>query len=177
MSMHQPMPEMEMPGYRSETEFIVEPGKQEVVVTRTFDAPRDLVYKTYLDPNLVPKWWGPRNLTTIVDKCDLRKGGLWRIVQRDPQGNEFAFSGVYHEIREPERIIDTFEYEGMPGHVMLETISFEDVGGKTLVTERSVFQSVEDRDGMVETGMREGVMESMDRFAALLERIQRRMAA
>lgn len=153
------------------TIFIVEPGKQEVVITHIFDAPCDLVFKAYTDPNLLVQWWGPRYLTTRIDQMDVRKGGIWRFVQNDSNGNEFAFNGVYHAVWAPERIVDTFEFEGMPGHVLLETATFEDQDGKTLLTVKSVYQSVEDRDGMVQSGMEGGLTESMDRLEELLEKL------
>jgi uncharacterized protein YndB with AHSA1/START domain len=161
----------------SKTEFIAEPGKQEIIVRRVYDAPRELVFKTYLDPKVRSEWWGPRNLTTIVEKMEGRRGGSWRIVQRDPEGNEFALHGVYHDVVPPERLIETFEWEGMPGHVSFNTATLEEVDGKTKVTNRIVFQSVEDRDGMLESGMREGMDEGFDRFDELLRRVQKRMAA
>lgn len=149
-------------------DYTIEPGKQEIVMTRTFDAPRDLVFKTMTDPNLIPRWWGPRYLTTTVDEMDLRPGGRWRYLQRDPQGNEHAFHGVYHDITAPERLVFTFEYEGVPGHVLLDTVTLEEVDGKTRLTDQSVFQSVADRDGMVQSGMESGATEMMDRLEELL---------
>src|SRR5450631_3397786 len=105
--------------------LIAEPEKHEVIMSRVFDAPRELVFKVLTDPKLIPQWWGKRDQTTIVDKMDVTAGGLWRYVQRDQRGNEFAFHGVYHAITAPERVIDTFEFEGLPGHVMLETLTLE----------------------------------------------------
>jgi uncharacterized protein YndB with AHSA1/START domain len=160
----------------SETNFIAEPGKQEICLTRVFDAPRDLVNKAYLDPELRAQWWGPSYLTTNVEVIDARPGGKWRIIQRDPQGNEFAFHGVFHEVT-PERTVDTFEWEGMPGHVSLQTARLEEVDGKTRLTVNVVFQSVEDRDGMVSSGMHEGMDEGFERLDQLLARLQRRKAA
>jgi uncharacterized protein YndB with AHSA1/START domain len=101
---------------------------------------------------------------------DVRPGGAWRFVQRDPDGNEFAFNGVYHEVLPPERLVYTFEFEGVPGHVLLETVTFEELDGKTRLTDRSVFQTVEDRDAMVQSGMESGAKEAMDRLAELLAR-------
>jgi len=75
----------------SKTNIIAEPGKQEIVITRVFDAPRELVFKTITDPSLVPQWWGPKRFTTTVDKMEVRPGGQWRFVQRDADGNEHAF--------------------------------------------------------------------------------------
>jgi uncharacterized protein YndB with AHSA1/START domain len=152
------------------TDFIVEPNVQEVVMTREFDAPRELVWRICNDPELRPQWWGPSGLTTVVEKMDVRPGGEWRVVQRDPEGNEFAFRGVYHLVDPPSKTVNTFEFEGVPGHVVLETATFEEIdgGARTRLTMQSVFQSVEDRDGMVQSGMEGGATESMDRLADLV---------
>ncbi len=150
------------------TTIAADPGKQEIVITRIFNAPRELVFKVFTDPNAVPKWWGPRRLSTVVDRMEVRPGGVWRFVQRDANGNEFAFHGVYHEVHPPERLVYTFEFEGMPGHVVLETVTFEEVKGGTKLTERSVFQSVEDRDEIVKSGMEEGARETTDRLEELV---------
>jgi len=160
------------------TRVIAERGKQEVIITRLYDAPRNFVFRAYTDPDLIAQWWGPRRFTTAIDKMEVRPGGLWRYVQHDDAGNKYAFHGVYHEVLSPERIVATFEFEGMPGHVSLDTAVFEETGGKTKVTSRSVFQSVEDRDGMLKSGMEEGVYETMDRLAELLGklRIERKAA-
>jgi len=147
-----------------------ERGKPEVVMTRVFDAPRDQVFRAHLDPDLIPQWWGPERYTTVIDKMDARPGGSWRFVQTDAAGNSYAFHGVYHDVLSPERIVDTFEFEGTPGHVSLETATFEETGNRTKVTYRSVFQSVEDRDEMIREGMEEGALETMDRLAGLLGR-------
>jgi len=141
----------------------------ELTITRIFIAPRERVFQTNTDPNLVPQWWGSRDLTTTVDQMDVRPGGAWRFVQRDSEGNEYAFRGVYHAVTPPERLVYTFEFEGMPGHMLLETVTFEEIDGKTKVTDKSVFQTVEDRDGMLKAGMEAGSTETMDRFAELLE--------
>jgi uncharacterized protein YndB with AHSA1/START domain len=155
----------------AKTEFKIEPGVQEVVMTRVFDAPRELVYKICNDPELRPQWWGPSGLITNVEKMDVRPGGEWRIVQKEPEGNEFAFRGVYHTVDAPSRVVNTFEYEGVPGHVALETATFEEIdGNKTRLTMQSVFQSLEDRDGMVASGMEGGASEGMDRLAELLDK-------
>lgn len=153
--------------------FFAEPGKQEITLSSTFNAPIELVFKTYIDPKRLPEWWGPRYLTSTVEKMEVKPGGLWRVIQCDAGGSEFAFNGVYHLVKPPSLIVSTFEYEGMPGHVILDTITFEEHGGKTTLTEKSVFQSVEDRDGMLQSGMEEGSNESMDRFAELLAKIQK----
>jgi len=154
----------------SKTNLIAEPGKQVIVMTREFDAPRDLVFSVWTDPKRIPEWWGPRTLTTVVDKMEVRAGGQWRYVQRDAQGNQFAFRGVYHDIIAPERIISTFEFEGLPGHVLLETATFEALpNGTTRVTGVSIFESVADRDGMVASGMEAGAVDTYERFAEILK--------
>jgi uncharacterized protein YndB with AHSA1/START domain len=150
------------------TRTIAEPGKQEIVIRRVYDAPRGLVFRAYTDPALIPLWWGPRRFATIVDKLDARPGGLWRFLNRDADGKEYAFHGVYHEVAAPERIVATFEFEGAPGHVSLETLRLEESGGRTMLTNISVFQSVADRDEMLKGGMEEGAAETMDRLAELL---------
>ena len=150
------------------TEFIVEPGKQTVVIKRTFDAPRDRVFKLVGNPKLLPLYMGPRDLTTRVDRWDFRRGGSWRFVQRDAQGKEYAFHGVFHDVAAPERYVDTFEYEGMPGHVSLVINRFNDIDGKTEMITTQVFESVDERDGMVESGMERGVRDSDARLAELL---------
>ena len=144
------------------------PSDREIVMERVFNAPRELVFKAYTDPDLIPKWWGPRKYTTTVDKMDVRVGGAWRFVQRDADGNVYAFNGEYREIVPPARLSYTFEFEGMPGHALLETVTFEERDGQTKVTVTALFQSVEDRDGMLQSGMEQGAKESQDRFAELL---------
>ncbi len=157
-----------MSGKSSGTSMLTLSSDQEIVMERVFNAPRELVFKAYTDPNLISKWWGPRRYTTTVDKLDLRVGGVWRFVQHDAGGNEFAFNGVYREIVPPERLSYTFEFEGMPGHVLVETVTFEAQGGKTRVTATGLFQSLEDHDGMLQSGMEEGANESYERLVELL---------
>jgi len=160
----------EMAG-QNKTNVAAEPGKQEMTITREFDAPRELVFKAFTDPGLVPQWWGPGRLSTLVDKLDARSGGQWRFINQDPDGNEYGFHGVYHEILAPERIIDTFEFEGLPekGHVSLDTALFDVLpGNRTRLTIQSVFRSVADRDGMVMSGMESGLSEGFERLDEIL---------
>jgi uncharacterized protein YndB with AHSA1/START domain len=141
---------------------------REFVMTRTFNAPRKLVFKAYTDPEAIPEWWGPRNLVTRVEKMDVRVGGTWRYIQRAPNGNEYAFNGVYKEIVAPSKVVSTFEFEGMPGHIVVDTVTLEEVNGKTTITVLSLFQSKEDLDGMLQSGMEGGANESYERFEELL---------
>jgi uncharacterized protein YndB with AHSA1/START domain len=166
---------VERGGNTGGTTLIAEPGKQEIVVIREFDAPRELVFRAFTDPKLYVQWLGPRGLTMHLEIFEPRNGGRWRYVQTDEEGNEFAFHGVNHEVTAPERIIGTFEFEGLPekGHVLLQTAKFEALPHqRTRMTVQSVFQSLDDRDGMLQSGMEEGVRDSYDRLDKLLARIQ-----
>jgi uncharacterized protein YndB with AHSA1/START domain len=158
----------------SKTNVQAEPGKQEIIITRIFDAPRDLVFKATVDPELVIQWLGPRNLKMTIEKYEPWSGGSWRYIHEDKDGNKFGFHGVFHEIAAPERAIQTFEFEGLPekGHVSLETARFEELpGNKTKVVIQSVFQSVADRDGMIQSGMERGLNESHERLDELLRKL------
>jgi uncharacterized protein YndB with AHSA1/START domain len=137
-------------------------------MTRSFDAPRALVFKAMTDPTLIPKWWGPAGLATTVDKMDPKPGGTWRFVHGDDGASENAFHGVYHAVIAPERLIYTFEWEGLPGHAMLETITLEEHDGKTTMQDIAVFPTTEERDGMIASGMEGGANETMDRLAELV---------
>lgn len=152
----------------TETEITVEPDKQDIVITRVFDAPRDVVFAAITDPRLVPYWWGPRKYETIVDHADVKPGGSWRFLNRGAEGEEYSFKGVYHDIVAPERIVQTFEFEGAPGHVQLETATFDEIDGKTRYVAVSVFQSVADRDAMVKAGMQDGLRESLERLTEVI---------
>lgn len=160
----------------TKTKITAEPGKQEIIIEREFDAPRELVFKAFTDPKLYVQWLGSRELTTMLETFEPGNGGSWRYIQKDADGNEYAFHGVNHEILSPERIIGIFEFEGLPekGHVILETARFEELSGnRTKLTSQSVFQSVVDRDGMLQSGMEEGVNDSYNRLDELLEKMQK----
>jgi uncharacterized protein YndB with AHSA1/START domain len=154
------------------TDYVIEPGKQDIITTVVLDAPRELVFKAYTDPKLFAQWWGPRRYTNVIDKFDARQGGEWRVVQTAEDGGKHGFRGVHHEVTAPERLVSTFEYEGVPGHVALQIATFEPVGNKTKLVAHMVFESVMDRDGMVASGMREGSDESMDRLVDLLAKMK-----
>jgi uncharacterized protein YndB with AHSA1/START domain len=150
---------------------VTTPTDREIHVVREFDAPRDRVFAAYIDPELIPEWWGLRDTTTIVDQMDVRAGGSWRFVMRDQDGSETAFRGTYREVTPPERIVQTFEWEGMPGHVSVETATFEDLGERTRVTTTTIFHTREERDGMLESGMERGMNETYARLDELLARL------
>jgi uncharacterized protein YndB with AHSA1/START domain len=153
---------------------ITTPTDREIRIERVFDAPRDRVFEVYTDPKLIPEWWGPRDWTTVVDRMDVRSGGDWRFVMRDSDGSESGFRGTYREVTPPERIVQTFEWEGMPGHVSVETATFEDLGDSTRVTTVSIFHTTEERDGMLGSGMEGGLNETYARLDELLARLSAR---
>jgi len=153
------------------TQIIAEPRAPQIVVTREFAAPRELLFRAHTDPDLLVQWLGPRQLTMTIDHFDLRDGGRWRYVHWDIDGNEYGFHGVFHGTPSLAGIVQTFEFEGLPGRVSMWTVTFEELGGKTLLTQNAVFQSVEDRDRELQAGMAEGAVESMDRLEELLSRL------
>jgi uncharacterized protein YndB with AHSA1/START domain len=148
---------------------VTTPSEREIVMTRVFDAPRDLVFEAHSSCEHLSSWWGPRRYEIISCDVDFRPGGAWRIVHRDPEGEEYAFRGEFREIVRPERIVWTFEFEGMPGNVSVETLTLEESDGKTTLTATSVFDTVEARDGMLESGMETGAAETYDRLDEYLE--------
>jgi uncharacterized protein YndB with AHSA1/START domain len=155
----------------AETQITATPGIPQVTMTREFDAPRDLVYRAYTEPELLVQWLGPRKYKMRVDEYDVRHGGSWSYVSIDDDGNEFGFRGVFHGEPSPDALVQTFEFLGAPGHISLDTARFEQRGGKTVVHLNSVFQAVEDRDAMMGAGMTDGVNEGFERLDELLARL------
>jgi uncharacterized protein YndB with AHSA1/START domain len=156
----------------NKTQITAEPGASQIIITREFDAPRDLVFRAFTDPELLVRWLGPRDLTMTVDRYDARDGGKWRYVHTDPDGNAYAFHGVFHGDPSPDAIVQTFEFEGAPGHVKLDTTTLRDNGGTTEVRAVSAFSSVEDRDAMIASGMERGVHDSYERLQGLLSALR-----
>jgi uncharacterized protein YndB with AHSA1/START domain len=142
-------------------------GTPFIEVVREFDAPRDLVYRASTDPDLVVRWLGPRSLTMRIIEFDARTGGSYRYVHTDADGGRYPFRGVFHTVGEG-LIIQTFEFEDVPGVVSLETRTLDDLGGRTRLSQNAVFPSVAARDQALESGMRHGITESMDRLGELL---------
>ncbi len=158
---------------KNKTIITAEPGKQELFITREFDAPRDLVFRAFTDPNLFVQWLGPRGYEMMLETFEPKSGGRYRYIHKDKDGNEYGFHGVFHEIS-PERMIQTFEFEGLPepGHVSLDSMRLESLpDGRTKITVHSVFQSVSDRDGMIQAGMERGLNEGYERLDELLGRL------
>lgn len=164
-------------GHRNETGITVDPVLPTIVITREFEAPPERVFRAHTDPDLVVQWLGPRSLSMEIERYDARTGGSYRYLNRDDDGNEYAFHGVFHEVRPVERIVQTFTYEGMPDSVSLETAVFEDLGGRTRLTATSLLDSVESRDGMIASGAETGIREGYERLDELLDRPQASAAA
>jgi uncharacterized protein YndB with AHSA1/START domain len=152
-------------------QITAEPGVPQVLTTRELDAPRDLVYRAFTEPELLAQWLGPRKYKMTVDRYDLRDGGTWRYFHSDDAGTAFGFHGVFHGAPSSDGLVQTFEFEGAPGHVSMDTVTFEDRGGKTTVRTNSVFQSVEARDAMVKSGMSDGMSEGYERLDELLAKL------
>jgi uncharacterized protein YndB with AHSA1/START domain len=145
-----------------------QPGVPFVDMVREFDAPVAAVRRAHLEPDLVKQWLGPRRLEMEIQEYDARSGGSWSYIHRDTDGTAYGFRGVFHSVGE-NQIWQTFEFDGWPGHVSLESATFEALGdNRTRLSVHSVYQSLEDRDGMLESGMEEGVTEGYERLDELL---------
>jgi uncharacterized protein YndB with AHSA1/START domain len=145
-----------------------EPGVPQIVTTRDFDAPRALIYRAFTEPDLLVQWLGPRRYKMSIDRFDPRAGGTWRYMHADDAGNEFGFHGVFHNDPSMDGIVQTFEFEGAPGNVQMDTVTFEERSGGTTVRTNTVFQSVEARDAMLQAGMADGMTEGYERLEELL---------
>jgi uncharacterized protein YndB with AHSA1/START domain len=154
----------------TEMQVTAEPGVPQVLTSRDLDAPLELVYRAFTTPELLAQWLGPRKYTMTVDRYDLRDGGTWRYIHGDDAGNAWGFHGVFHGEPSPQGIVQTFEFEGAPGHVSMDTVTFEEHDGTTTVRTNSVFQSVQARDAMVDAGMAGGMSEGYERLDELLGR-------
>ncbi len=149
---------------------ITTPTDREIRIERIFNAPRDRVWKAMTDPELIAEWWGRGN-KLVIEKFELERGGHWRFVEHGPEGVH-GFEGRYREVTPPERVVQTFEWDGMPAHVIIETMTLEDLGdGRTRLLTISLFHTTEERDGMLQSGMEGGLNESyaaLDRLLAKL---------
>jgi len=146
------------------------PSDREIRVEREFDAPRDLLWRAHSEPILVARWWGRGN-PLAIERMEFERGGHWRYVER-ANGEEHGFEGRYREITPQERIVRTFEWDGMPGYVIIETAEFEDLGdGRTRLVVTSQFFSTQERDGMLHSGMEGGMNDSFKALDRLLAEI------
>jgi len=152
----------------NKTTVTAEPGRQELFITREFDAPRGLVYQAHIDPKLYVQWLGPHGYEMILETFEPVSGGKYRYIHRDQDGNEYGFHGTFHQMS-IESMVQTFEFEGYPGHVSLDSMTLEEMPeDRTRITIHSVFQSVADRDGMIQNGMEKGVREGYERLDRIL---------
>jgi uncharacterized protein YndB with AHSA1/START domain len=142
---------------------VTTPSDREIRIERVFAAPRERVWRAMTDPALVVQWWGRGN-KVVLEKFEPVRGGHWRIVEHGPEGPH-GFEGRFREVTPPERVVQTFEWDGMPGHVIVEHVTLEDLGdGRTRIVNVSLFHTTEERDGMLQSGMEQGLNES---YAAL----------
>jgi uncharacterized protein YndB with AHSA1/START domain len=148
---------------------VTTPSDREIRIERVFNATRERVWKAMTDPALVAQWWGRGN-ELVIERMEVERGGHWRFVQHSPEGVH-GFEGRYREVTPPERVVQTFEWDGMPGHVIIESVTLTDLGdGRTLVVNVSLFHTTEERDGMLHSGMEQGLNESYAALDALLAR-------
>jgi uncharacterized protein YndB with AHSA1/START domain len=148
-----------------------DPANTLVIVEREVNAPRDLVFRAFTDPGLLAQWLGPRRMKMRVEQYDARHGGTYRYVHTDTDGTEYVFRGAFHGDPSPDRMVQTFEFLGYPGHVSLDTLELEERGTRTLIRTTSAFQSAEDRDGMLAHGMTGGMEEGYQRLEELAARL------
>lgn len=156
------------------TQLIAEPGSKIIVITRTLDAPRELVFEVWTKPEHIARWWGPREEELIQCDMDFRVGGTYRFVTRGPDGLENPFKGEYLEIKRPERLVSTFIYdvEAFRDFVATDTLVLEQRDGITTITITEEHQTVAARDGHIESGMERGMRESFERLDDLLETLK-----
>ena len=149
---------------------VTTPTDREIRIERVFNAPRERVWRAFTDPKLVAQWWGRGN-KLVIERMQVERGGHWRYVEHAPDGVH-GFEGRYREVTPPERLVHTFEWDGMPGYVVVETVMLEDLGdGRTKVVNTSLFHTSEERDGMLSAGMEEGLNQSYAALDALLARL------
>ena len=145
-------------------------GDREARIERIFDAPRERVWRAMTDPELVAQWWGRGN-KLVIEKMELRRGGHWRFVEHSDHGVH-GFEGRYREVTPPSHMAMTFEWDGMPGDVAIDTVTLEDLGdGRTKVVSTSLFHTAEERDGMLKSGMETGLNQSYEALDRVLAKL------
>jgi uncharacterized protein YndB with AHSA1/START domain len=150
---------------------VTTPSDREIRIEREFDAPRELVWRAFTEPELVAQWWGRGN-PLVIERLEVERGGHWRFVEHAPDGVH-GFEGRFREVVAPERMSHTFEWDGMPGYVVIEMIELEEIGkGRTRVVNVSRFYSTEERDGMLQAGMEDGLNQSYAALDRLLARMR-----
>ena len=150
------------------TATVTTPSDREIHVERVFDAPRERVWQAMTDPKLLAQWWGRGN-KLVIERLEVEQGGRWRFVEHAPDGT-FGFEGRFREVSPPERLVMTFEWDGMPGHFVVNTITLQDFGdGRTKLVSISLFHTIEERDGMLKSGMEAGMNQSYAALDRVLE--------
>jgi len=158
---------MSTPAKSASPTQISTPSEREIRVERTFDAARSRVWRAFTDPKLIAQWWGRGN-KLVIERLELQRGGHWRYVEHTARGPE-GFEGRFREVTPETRLVQTFEWDGMPGHVFVKTIEFEDLGGgRTKVVTTMIIHTTEERDGMLHSGMETGLNQSYAKLDELL---------
>lgn len=152
------------------TTITIPDGMPFIAISREFDAPVDALFRAHKEPELIKQWLGPNGYDMEIECFDFSTGGRYRYVHVDPEGNRYAFNGVFHVVRENEFAIQTFEFEGYPDVVSIEALTFVDLGdGRTRLDIHSAYPSLESRDGMAQSGMETGVTEGYERLDVILK--------
>ena len=146
---------------------VTTPSDREIVLTRVFDAPRNLVFYAFTKPELLKRWFGPRGFSLVVCEVDLRVGGSWRFVLRGPDGKDMGMRGVYREIAPPGRSVHTESFDDFPGESIVTTVLTEH-GGRTTLTATVLYPSKEVRDAVIDSGMEHGAAETYDKLSEML---------
>jgi uncharacterized protein YndB with AHSA1/START domain len=148
------------------------PSEKELLITSIINAPRELTFSTMTNPKYITKWWGPKKVTTTIDQMEFKPKGMWRFIETDHSGNIYAFNGIYDEIIENEKIMYTYEFENMLGHILVETITLEDNKNKTKINDKVHFHNVLDRNYLLKYGFDKWTLESMEKLTNLVETLK-----
>jgi uncharacterized protein YndB with AHSA1/START domain len=149
---------------------VTTPTDREIRVERVFNAPRERVWQAFTDPEMLAQWWGRGN-KLVIERMELERGGHWRFVEHAPDGVH-GFEGRFRDVMPPERLVQTFEWDGMPGYVEITTVTLEDLGdGRTKVVSTALFHTTEERDGMLSSGMEQGLNQSYAALDGVLARL------
>jgi len=148
--------------------FVTESADREIVARRVFDAPRELVFKMWTDPQHVAKWWGPKGFTNTIHEMDVRPGGVWQFVMHGPDGVDYKNKNVFIEVVKPERLV----YDHVTGPQFHVTVTFAEQGNKTELTVRMLFESATQRDKVAkEFGAIEGLNQTLERLEECLAKL------
>lgn len=152
------------------TSAVTTPTDREIRVERVFNATRERVWRAFTDPEQLAQWWGRGN-KLVIERMELERGGHWRFIEHAPEGLH-GFEGRFREVTPPERLVQTFEWDGMPGYVAITSVAFNDLGdGRTRVVSTSLFHTTEERDGMLSSGMEHGLNQGYAALDGLLARL------